>query len=241
MQPGDPFPNPRQAWGEQTPAPGLLAAGSELTPDRLIEAYGQGIFPWFSQGQPVLWYCTHPRMVLRPAQFLVHHALRKKIRRLMREGRLQVRFDDDFEQVIAHCARANREGQNGTWIGPDMMQAYAALHRMGHVQAVTARVDGQLAGGLYGVVIGRMVFGESMFTLRPDGSKIALAALVAWARRHALPMIDCQQETRHLHFMGARAMARDDFLQELATLVKMPAPEWTFSPSFWQELWPETT
>ena len=95
MQPGDPFPNPSQAWGEQTPAPGLLAAGSELTPERLIEAYGQGIFPWFSEGQPVLWYCTHPRMVLRPTEFVLHDNLRKRIRRLLRDDRLQVRFDDD--------------------------------------------------------------------------------------------------------------------------------------------------
>ena len=177
MQPGDPFPNPSQAWGEQTPAPGLLAAGSELTPERLIEAYGQGIFPWFSEGQPVLWYCTHPRMVLRPTEFVLHDNLRKRIRRLLRDDRLQVRFDDDFKQVIEHCARSPREGQGGTWIGPQMIKAYTALHRMGHAHAVTAWVDGQLAGGLYGVMIGRMLYGESMFTLSPDGSKIALAAL----------------------------------------------------------------
>ena len=241
LQPGDPFPDPRRAWQAGSPAPGLLAAGSELTVERLLQAYGHGIFPWFSEGQPVLWYSTHPRMVLRPTEFVLHDNLRKRIRRLLRDDRLQVRFDDDFKQVIEHCARSPREGQGGTWIGPQMIKAYTALHRMGHAHAVTAWVDGQLAGGLYGVMIGRMLYGESMFTLSPDGSKIALAALVAWAREHELQMIDCQQETRHLHFLGARAIAREEFLQELATLVKMPAPEWAFSPSFWQHLWPETT
>jgi leucyl/phenylalanyl-tRNA--protein transferase len=241
LQPGDPFPDPRRAWTAGSPAPGLLAAGSELTPERLLQAYRHGIFPWFSQGQPVLWYCTHPRMVLRPSQYLLHDNLRKRIRRLLREDRLQVRFDDDFAQVIGHCARASREGQSGTWIGADMIEAYVALHRLGHAQAVTAWVDGQLAGGLYGVTIGRMVFGESMFTLRPDGSKIALSALIAWARHHEIPMIDCQQETAHLRFMGARPIERDEFLQDVATLVKMPAPEWAFSPTFWQHLWPQTT
>ena len=241
LEPGAPFPDPRTAWPLGSPAAGLLAAGRELNPERLLQAYRQGIFPWFSSGQPVLWFCTHPRMVLRPQEFTLHHSVRKEIRKLLRLGRLTVHFDAPFAEVMHGCADIPREGQAGTWIGPEMIEAYSALHRMGHARCVTASIDGQWVGGLYGVFLGRMVFGESMFSLRPNGSKMALAALVAWARHHQLPLIDCQQETRHLQFLGGRTLAREDFLQEVQSLVKMPAPDWHFSPSLWNQLWPETT
>ncbi len=236
LKDGIAFPHPERAWGADSPAPGLLAAGAELTPKRLIQAYSQGIFPWFSAGQPVLWFCTDPRMVLRPTQFAGHHALIKKIRKLRREQRLIVTFDHDFVQVMRHCAQMPRAEQKGTWIGPEMMQAYALLHQQGLAQSVTTWIDGHLAGGLYAVTLGRMVFGESMFSLQSDGSKIALSALVAWALSHQLPLIDCQQETGHLRFMGARPIARSLFLQEVQALVKMPSPEWSFQPELWQHL-----
>lgn len=230
----DPFPCVEQAWPSDSEAPGLLAAGADLSPWRLIDAYAQGIFPWFSQGQPILWFSTDPRMVLRPQQFDMHHALRKKWRRWRREQRLEIRFDHDFPDVMRRCASAPRVGQRGTWIGPDMIQAYTRLHQMGHAGCITAWIDGALAGGLYAVTLGRMVYGESMFTDREDGSKLALAALVAWARHHQLPMIDCQQETRHLHALGARPMPRAAFLDELKPLLQAPQPSWQFSPIFWE-------
>ena len=232
----DPFPPVHQAWPADSAAPGLLAAGADLSPERLIQAYAQGIFPWFSRAQPILWFSTDPRMVLRPEQFQMHHALRKKWRKLLREQRLSIRFDHDFDDVIRRCAGVQRPGQNGTWIGPDMIRAYKRLHDMGHAGSVTAWIDGELAGGLYAVTLGRMVYGESMFTRQSDGSKLALAALVAWAREHSLPLIDCQQETQHLHSLGARPIPRPLFLNELRPLVTAPKPNWHFSPIFWTHI-----
>lgn len=232
----DPFPPVEQAWASDSAAPGLLAVGANLSVKRLIDAYAQGIFPWFSRGQPILWFSTDPRMVLRPERFEMHHALRKKWRKLCREQRLEIRFDHDFTDVMRHCASASRRGQSGTWIGADMVRAYTRLHHQGHAGCVTAWIDGELAGGLYAVTLGRMLYGESMFTLQTDGSKLALAALVAWARHHQLPMIDCQQETRHLHAMGARAIPRRDFLDALRPLIQAPQPTWHFSPIFWEHI-----
>ena len=236
LGPQDPFPDLEQAWPADSDAPGLLAAGADLSPERLINAYAHGIFPWFSAGQPILWFSTDPRMVLRPASFVMHHAFRKTWRKLCRDQRLQIRFDHDFADVMRRCAGARRRGQRGTWIGPDMIRAYTQLHQMGYAGCVTAWIDNQLAGGLYAVTLGRMVFGESMFTLRTDGSKLALAALVAWAAHHQLPLIDCQQETRHLHALGARAQPRRTFLDEMAPLLKAPKPNWDFSPIFWEHI-----
>lgn len=236
LEPGAPFPHPEQAWDASSPAPGLLAAGAELSPERLIQAYAQGIFPWFSDGQPVLWFSPHPRMVLRPTDFQLHHALAQTIKKLLREQRLCLRFDHDFEQVMRHCARMARPGQSGTWIGTEMIRAYVALHHMGLAQSVTTWIDGQLAGGLYAVTLGHMVYGESMFSLQSNGSKIALCALTCWALEHGLPLIDCQQETRHMHFMGARPIERRLFLQEVRALVKMKPPDWSFQPPLWHHL-----
>lgn len=232
----DPFPPVQQAWPAHSPAPGLLAAGADLSVERLVQAYAQGIFPWFSQGQPILWFSTDPRMVLRPEAWVMHHALRKKWRKLVREQRLIIRFDHDFEDVMGRCAAVARRGQTGTWIGPDMIRAYKQLHAMGHAGSVTSWIDGELAGGLYAVTLGRMVFGESMFMRQTDGSKLALAALVAWARHHRLPLIDCQQETEHLRTLGARPMPRALFLSEMAPLITAPQPSWHFSPIFWEHI-----
>ena len=229
----DPFPDVAQAWPASSPAPGLLAAGADLSLPRLLSAYQRGIFPWFNPVQAILWFSTNPRMVLRPSQFQMHHALRKPWRRLHRERRIEFEFDRHFQQVMQHCAQVPRARQTGTWIGPDMIEAYTRLHQAGHALCITTHIDGQLAGGLYAVILGRMVFGESMFTLQPNGSKLALAALVAWARHHDLPLIDCQQDTAHLRSFGAVTLSRGEFLAEMTPLLALPSPARSFSPILW--------
>lgn len=218
------------------PAPGLLAAGGQLDTITLLKAYRSGIFPWFSQGDPLLWWSTDPRMVLDVQQFRMHTSLRKQLNSLLRQQRLELRFDHDFKSVIIHCATVPRMGHGGTWILHEMVTAYTELHQAGHAHSVEAWIDGELAGGLYVVNTGSMVFGESMFSLQPNGSKIALAGLVAFCRANNLPIIDCQQQTRHLSTLGARPMARSQFVKFMTPLTKHSPPEWTFSPLFWPEL-----
>jgi len=213
-----------------------VAAGHELTPQRLQEAYAQGIFPWFTEGQPVLWWSPDPRMVLRTAEFRLHDSLRKTLRQWQRQARLEVRLDSAFGRVIRHCAQAPRAGQHGTWIVPEMIEAYEALHAQGLVHSVETWLDGELVGGLYAVSMGCAIFGESMFALRSDASKVALAALVAFARVHDMPWIDCQQNTRHLASLGAREMARADFLLGVYREVQRPAPVWEFRSIYWDAL-----
>jgi leucyl/phenylalanyl-tRNA--protein transferase len=238
LDPDDPFPDPVHAWSAQTPAPGLLAAGGDLSPQRLLQAYAQGVFPWYSEGEPILWWSTDPRMVLRPSDFLWHHDIRKKARRWRREGRLQIRFDHPLADVMTRCAQAQRPGQAGSWIHADMVTAYARLESLGHAHSVTAWLDDEIMGGLYVLVIGRMVFGESMFTRISGGSKLALAALVAWARAHQLPLIDCQQQTRHLQNLGGQAIDRASFLTQVRSLVRMSPVSWHFDPDFWNYIDP---
>ncbi|MEY5099450.1 MAG: leu/Phe-tRNA-protein transferase [Pseudomonadota bacterium] len=233
LEPGDAFPPVEQAWGPRDPAPGLLAAGGALDVPTLLAAYCQGIFPWFSEGQPVLWWSTDPRMVLRTADFRLHPSLRKEIRAGLRSGRLEIRIDHGFEAVMRACASAPRRGQDGTWIVPRMVEAYCALHRAGHAHSVETWWDGELTGGLYCVAIGRMVFGESMFSRRSNASKTALAALVAACRAWGVEAIDCQQNTAHLASLGAREMPRRDFLQLLQRNAALPAPVWRFDPVYW--------
>ena len=241
LQPGDPFPDPAQAWDQRQPAPGLLAAGGALDVDSLQRAYANGIFPWFSEGQPILWWSTDPRMVLFTEEFRLHRSLRKTIARLLAEGRCEIRFDRDFDAVIRACASSQRPGQSGTWIVPPMVAAYRAFHRAGFAHSVETWIDGQLAGGLYCVVIGRAVFGESMFTRMPDASKIALAALVAWCRHADVPMVDCQQNTRHLASLGAREIPRAEFVQQVAGQVRRSPALWQFDPVYWGALLPHTS
>ncbi len=238
LDPDDPFPDPATAWPLGSDAPGLLAAGADLSPTRLIQAYSQGIFPWYSDDQPIWWWTTHPRMVLHPDAFKWRQEIRKKARRWRREQRLDIRFNHDFTDVMRCCAQASRAGQTGTWIGNDMIQAYTRLHHMGHAQSVTAWLDGQLVGGLYVVLLGRMIYGESMFSHVSGGSKLALGALVAWAREHRLPLIDCQQQTLHLQGLGGQAMDRPSFLTQVASLVKMSRPAWHFEPHCWTHIDP---
>jgi leucyl/phenylalanyl-tRNA--protein transferase len=236
LAPGEPFPPPETAWDAHSPAPGLLASGGALDVATLGRAYRQGIFPWFSQGQPLLWWSPDPRMVLRVDDFLLHHALRKTLRAFARNPQCSVRFDSQFAQVITACATTPRAGQRGTWIVPAMREAYCALHAAGLTHSVETWMDGQLVGGLYCVTIGRAVFGESMFTQHRDASKIALAALVAFCRACGMPFIDCQQNTPHLASLGAREMPRKEFLREVNQQIDLPAPNWQFDASMWATL-----
>lgn len=256
----DPLPDPARA---PVPASGLAAAGLDLSPARLREAYRKGLFPWYSPGEPVLWWSPDPRMVLRCEDFHLGRSLAKRVRQFDRDAGLRtapgaaplpadappalcVTLDLAFTDVIAHCARrgapriglgaarAGRDwpepvaaqGRDGTWITPDIMAVYSAWHRMGHAHSVETWIGGRLAGGLYGVGLGRCFFGESMFSLAADASKIALAYLVRHLRARGVPWIDCQQETPHLASLGARPVARARFLDMLAAGRDAPAPAW---------------
>lgn len=236
LEPGQPFPPVDTAWGPSDPAPGLLAAGGVLDVPSLIAAYSQGIFPWFSAGQPILWWSTDPRMVLEVEAFRMHRSLRKTIQKLRLEGRLDIRFDHGFERVIRACASTPRDGQDGTWILPAMVQAYTRLHHAGVAHSVEAWIDGELAGGLYCINLGGMVYGESMFSRQSDASKIALAALVAFCRAKGLPLIDCQQNTPHLASLGGRLMPRVAFCRHVEEAMSRPAPGWEFQPLYWQNV-----
>ncbi len=233
---GDPFPPLASAWGHQAPAPGLLAAGGALDVPTLVQAYGQGIFPWFSLGQPILWWSPDPRMVLKTDHFKLHHSLKKTLKTLIKGDGFRVSFDEAFSQVIRACAEKPRDGQSGTWIVPDMVSAYEALHQAGHAHSVETWMNGELVGGLYCINLGRMVFGESMFAHRSDASKIALAALVAFCRAHSMPMIDCQQNTSHLASLGAAEIDRNAFVAQVTQVLPLPSPGWAFDSLYWREL-----
>lgn len=205
---------------------GLLAVGGDLSPERLLLAYRHGIFPWYSREEPILWWSPDPRMVLYPAELKVARSLEKTVRNKPYE----VRFDSAFEQVIRRCSSTPRPGQDGTWISRDIVAAYLRLHRLGYAHSAECWMDGELAGGLYGVAIGRMFFGESMFALRPDASKIAFVHLVRWLEAQGFGLIDCQMRTDHLTRFGGREIPRADFLHTLAHLVEQPGPPapWTY-------------
>lgn len=193
---------------------GLLAIGGDLSPERLLDAYRHGIFPWGTiEGHP-LWYSPDPRMVLFPDEF----RLSRSLRRTLRGGAFAVRCDSDFAGVIAACAATPRPGQDGTWITPEMMAAYCRLHELGWAHSVEAYAEGDLVGGLYGLVIGRMFYGESMFSLRRDASKVAFAHLIRQLSAHHVALIDCQMRTDHLASLGGREIPRAEFLARLRTL-----------------------
>lgn len=220
---GDPFPPAESALKEPD---GLLAVSTGLSTARLREAYSNGIFPWFSEGQPVLWWSPDPRMVLETAAFSPGRSLRKKLARIARGALpIQVRMNTAFDQVTAQCA-APRRHQDGTWIIPAMQAVYGQWHREGQAHSIETWSDGKLIGGLYGVGLGRMFFGESMFTRQTDASKIALAHLVAFLQRHGVSVIDCQQDTPHLASMGARPIPRSAFLRHVRQAIIQPAPPW---------------
>ncbi len=235
--PDDPLPSTRLALPLGSDAPGLLAAGGHPTPQRLAEAYSHGIFPWYSEGQPVLWWSPDPRMVLLTPEFRLSRSLRKTVRRFAADQRCELRIDSAFRRVITACAQTPRDGQDGTWIVPEMIEAYCEWHALGHAHSVETWIDGELVGGLYGIGLGRMFFGESMFAHRTDASKIAFAALVCFCRAHGVPMIDCQQHTSHLASMGARELRRAEFEARLSrSLGEPPITDWTYDLSMWRHL-----
>jgi leucyl/phenylalanyl-tRNA---protein transferase len=231
-----PLPTPENAQKIGSPLAGLVAAGGGLSVPRLCEAYQQGMFPWFSEGQPVLWWSPDPRMVLRTYEFKLHRSLRKTLQSFIANPHCEIRMDHAFDHVIRQCARAPRHGQSGTWIVEEMIQAYVALHQAGFAHSVETWVNGQLVGGLYAVSIGDTLFGESMFALQTDASKIALSALVAFARTHDLRWIDCQQNTPHLASLGAREIPRSEFLQLVRQAPKDVHHSWSFTASDWHAL-----
>ena len=205
------FPNPRLASDE-----GLLAYGGDLSSQRLIEAYKKGIFPWFSKGDPILWWSPNPRLLLLPHKFKV----RKSFRRVLRSGKFSVSFDERFSDVIKYCALVPREGQNSTWIVDEMIEAYIRLHKEGFAHSVEVYKEGELVGGLYGVSYGKAFFGESMFSLVPDASKVAFKALSDVLGRRGYDFIDCQMKTDHMVGLGAEVIERDLFLDALEEAIK---------------------
>lgn len=216
-----PFPATKHALGSPN---GLLAAGGDLSAPRLLEAYRHGIFPWFNSGEPILWWSPDPRMVLFPGKFKISRSLGKTLR----HGKHEVRCDTAFEAVVRACA-APRDGQGGTWIHEDMIAAYCTLHELGHAHSVETWLDGKLVGGLYGIAIGRMFYGESMFHTTRDASKIALAHLARQLESWQFGMIDCQMNTPHLASLGAREIPRTEFITRLQELVNCePVTHWQF-------------
>jgi leucyl/phenylalanyl-tRNA--protein transferase len=218
----DPFPPVERALADPN---GLLAAGDRLDADLLVQAYSRGIFPWSSDDQPVLWWSPDPRMVLVPTEFKVTRSLRKRLRAVARGDGWRLTLDRAFETVMRACA-APRDDDGGTWITDAMVAAYSELHRRGLAHSVEVWAGDQLVGGLYGVSLGRMFFGESMFSRATDASKTALAALVQIMLTEEVPLIDCQQATRHLASLGAREIARRDFCLQVAQLVRAAPPDW---------------
>jgi leucyl/phenylalanyl-tRNA--protein transferase len=215
LTPDMPFPEVSNALTLADGAPGLLAAGADLSPERLLNAYRLGIFPWFSEGQPILWWSTDPRMVLFTENLIVSDSLKKKLKKFSRSveqgGRWQIRFDTAFEDVMRACAAPRKDG-GGTWISEEIVAGYCGLHRIGHAHSSEVWLDGELVGGAYGVSIGRMFYGESMFARVTDASKIALACLARFLRENGVSMIDCQQETPHLASLGAVPISRSEFI-----------------------------
>ena len=220
--PQAPFPDPRTALREPD---GLLAIGGDLSPTRLLNAYRHGIFPWYSEGQPILWWSPDPRVVFRSDG--VH--LSQRFRRELRRRDWSVRADTAFDAVMRACAETPRADQSGTWITPAMHRAYAALHRLGHAHSIEIWCEGSLAGGLYGVAIGRMFFAESMFSAVSGGSKAALAALGAILCEWEWPLFDAQVASAHLLRMGAIALPRARFLRIVAEQTALPprSAPWT--------------
>jgi leucyl/phenylalanyl-tRNA---protein transferase len=228
LEADSPFPDVSHALTDEDGAPGLLAAGADLSPARLLEAYRCGIFPWFSEGQPILWWSTDPRMVLFTERFAISHSLKKTLKKVQRsmstDRRWEIRFDSAFEEVMRSCAAPRRDGA-GTWISEDIVCGYVGLYQQGYAHSSEVWLDGQLVGGAYGVCIGRMFYGESMFARVTDASKIALAWLVHFLRTNGVALIDCQQETAHLASLGAVPIPRKDFVRHLRQATALPPLE----------------
>ena len=210
---------------------GLVAAGTDLSVPRLIEAYRKGIFPWFGPGDPVLWWSPDPRMVLVPEQMHLSRSLRKRLRQIQKaqlagDFNVIVTTDLAFDEVLAGCASRGEQDPNQTWITDSMKTVYQQWHKLGGVHSVEVWIDGKLAGGLYGVCIGRMFFGESMFTRATNASKIALAHLAAFFQRQGVGLIDCQMQTAHLASLGAQSIDRETFIEYVSQAVNLPPIDW---------------
>lgn len=236
IEPGDAFPSSRRALTDQHGANGLIAASQSLTPEMLEKAYRSGIFPWSGPGEPVLWWTPNPRMVLQVDAFRCRRSLVKTIRQAV-ERQYELRVDSCFQTILTQCA-APRQGQNGSWITPAIIQNYQKLQERGLSHSLEL-FDGQrLLGGLYLVSIGQMLFGESMVSLEPNASKICLAMLVQWAKVHGGRFIDCQQQTQHLQFLGAQPMDRERFEAVLTKETEKPGFPWQEHPprlTLWEE------
>ena len=202
------FPDPRDASEE-----GIVAYGGDLSPSRLIRAYQNGIFPWYAKGDPILWWSPDPRLILELSDFKLRRSLKKRMKHFT------YKFDSAFLEVMTECSQAPREGQDGTWIQPEIIEAYSVLHGMGKAHSVEAYLDGELVGGAYGVVVGRVFCGESMFAKVNDASKAAFAVLVEHLKKWGYSFIDCQVPTEHLKSLGAKEVSRDYFLMRLKDVV----------------------
>lgn len=223
-----PFPDPSEALDNP---PGLLAAGADLTIPRLRLAYSQGIFPWFQDGEPILWWLPDPRMVLKCADFHPSHSLRKRLRQIARQQQqgnfdIVVKVDQSLRGVMQGCARRAEDGSPETWITRDMQLAYQAWHLAGQVHSIETWMHGELVGGLYGVSLGKMFYGESMFSHATDASKIALAHLVNFLSRQGVQWIDCQMQTGHLASLGAAPITRTIFVEHVRQASVAPAIDW---------------
>lgn len=238
-----PFPDPASALSQPN---GLLAAGGDLSPQRLLAAYQRGIFPWYNHGEPILWWSPDPRMVLRPGDLRIRRSLGKTLR----NKPWKISLDQAFSDVVSACAAPRGRAANaphpdqtatGTWINPAMQGAYARLHELGWAHSVEVRLQDELVGGLYGVAIGRVFFGESMFSRTRDASKVALVALTRLMLRHGVALIDCQMHTSHLQSLGAATMDRISFLEQIGSLIHCtskggtdPASQFGFGAGSWR-------
>ena len=219
------FPDPRYASDE-----GLLAYGGDLSVPRLLTAYRKGIFPWYSEGDPILWWSPNPRLLLYPGDFIV----RKSFRRVLRNKGFEVRFDRRFAEVIAHCARVPRKGQKGSWILPEIEEAYTRLHEEGFAHSIEVYSDDKLVGGLYGLAMGKAFFGESMFSLVSDASKVAFKALSDVLAERGYDFIDCQMRTEHMVGLGAQTVPRERYLEELEEALQKPSDLGSWQTWRWQ-------
>jgi leucyl/phenylalanyl-tRNA--protein transferase len=200
---------------EQADADGLLAVGGDLSSERLLLAYRNGIFPWYNEDEPICWWCPDPRFVLFPEELKIS----KSMRPILNGNKFRFTINKAFVQVMQHCRKTDRKGQDGTWISPAIVEAYTDLHLMGHAHSAEAWMDGQLVGGLYGIRMGSVFFGESMFSSVSNASKFAFARYVSFLRQQKVQLIDCQVYTPHLESLGARLIAREDFIRQLKQLI----------------------
>jgi len=233
IEPHSPFfPSPRTFVQDNLELPEDLIALSDCMDEQLLlAAYRHGIFPWYSEGQPVMWWCTSPRMVLDTRHINISDSLRKKLKQVLKQPEWEIKVDTAFQEVITACAQLQRKDQDGTWITEEIIAHYAELHQRGIAHSVETWFEGKLVGGLYGINLGTMFYGESMFRYITDASKIALAALCAWCVEVDIHLIDCQQQTSHLQSMGAHPIPKDSFLDWIEGHIDQPSPLWKWDKS----------